>query len=397
MPSKKAETSEPEEYLVEKLVDMKMEGKKKLFLVKWKGFSAKHNTWEPVSNLKDFKDEMAELERSKKEEEEEEAEEEEEEVEEEEVKKEEKPAAKKRAKAEDEKNVAAPPERRAAKESRMAISEGSEARAMPKRGGPSAEEESPSKRAKAAASNEKKPRRPAMDVVALAQQLKAEIQKKRRPGKEPGEEKPPKEKKPRNKKASAEVVEVDKILAVKANVKGGLLYQIQWMDGTKTWEPEDNVMDDDLIDDFEAAEQAKAYSDHEIQVGSEVEVKNVTEGFENSWTAAKVTKKDKGGKWTVEFTGFVDEEGEAETESGVERERLRLVPDEVEKGWVPIVGEMIEVNEDDCWWEARVVEISGKKAKLQLRVSDEFKTSTIGAKKLRPCGWLHMAGKRAKS
>ena len=90
-------------------------------------------------------------------------------------------------------------------------------------------------------------------------------------------------------------------------------------------------------------------------------------------------------------------EGEAETESGVERERLRLVPDEVEKGWVPVVGEMIEVNEDDCWWEARVVEISGKKAKLQLRVSDEFKTSTVGAKKLRPCGWLHMAGKRAKS
>ena len=48
-------------YLVDKLLDMKMEGTQKLFLVKWKGFSAKYNTWEPVSNLIDFKDEMGEL------------------------------------------------------------------------------------------------------------------------------------------------------------------------------------------------------------------------------------------------------------------------------------------------------------------------------------------------
>ena len=63
---------------------------------------------------------------------------------------------------------------------------------------------------------------------------------------------------------------------------------------------------------------------------------------------------------------------------------------------VPIVGEIIEVNEDDCWWEARIIEITGKKAKLQLRVSDEYKTSMIGAKKLRPCSWLHMANKKNK-
>ncbi len=399
MPPKKATKSEPEEYIVDKLVDMKMEGKKKLFLVKWKGFAAKHNTWEPVSNLKEFKDEMDELERSLEEDEEEDDVEDEEEDEGEEEEEE----PKKHGKATKKKAVptaSAPPERRAAKESRMAMSEEKQARAAPKRASSSADEEAPAKRAKTASADEKKPpkpRRPAMDVVALASQLKAEIQKKRRPGKEP-QEKPPKEKPRRPKKASAEVVEVDKILAVKANVKGGLLYQIQWMDGTKTWEPEDNVMDDDLIDDFEAAEQAKAYSGDEIKVGSDVEVKNVMEGFENSWTAATVTKKEKGGKFTVEFTDFEDEEtGEAETESGVERERLRLVPDEAEKGWEPVVGEIIEVNEDGCWWEARVVEVTGKKAKLQLRVSDEYKTATIGAKKLRPCGWLHMAGKRARS
>jgi hypothetical protein len=79
----KADTSEPALYLVDKLLDMKMEGTQKLFLVKWDGFSAKYNTWEPVSNLMDFKDEMAELERSKKEQEEEKAEEAAEEEEEE--------------------------------------------------------------------------------------------------------------------------------------------------------------------------------------------------------------------------------------------------------------------------------------------------------------------------
>lgn len=152
----KADTSEPALYLVDKLLDMKMEGTQKLFLVKWDGFSAKYNTWEPVSNLMDFKDEMAELERSKKEQEEEKAEEaaeeEEEEAEQEAKEDEEEPAAKKRAKAV-EKNVA--PKRQAAKDSRMAVSEGVAARAMPKRGGPLdsplAEGESPSKRAKAAA------------------------------------------------------------------------------------------------------------------------------------------------------------------------------------------------------------------------------------------------------
>ena len=50
-------------------------------------------------------------------------------------------------------------------------------------------------------------------------------------------------------------------------------------------------------------------------------------------------------------------------------------------------GEIIEVNEDDCWWEARVLSISGKKAELKYRVSDEVKSVTLG-KKIRPCGWL---------
>jgi len=298
---------------------------------------------------------------------------------------------------------APPPERKAAKDSRAkstALSEEMPSRTMPKRSSP-VDSKPPAKKAKASPAPEEKKavkkEKAVIDVVALAAKVKAEVlgrAKKSRARKksEGGDE----AKEPKKRKKESEVVEVDKILKVKANVKGGLLYQIMWMDNTTTWEPEDNVMDDDLIDEFEAAEQAKAYADDDIKVGSEVEVKNIADGFENSWTAATVTKKDKKGQYTVEFTGFVDDDGEADSESGVSRERLRLVPEEAPKGWAPIVGEIIEVNEDDCWWEARVVEITGKKAKLQLRVSDEYKNSTIGAKKLRPCGWLNMANKRAK-
>ena len=76
----------------------------------------------------------------------------------------------------------------------------------------------------------------------------------------------------------------------------------------------------------------------------------------------------------------------------VERKRLRLVPEAPDKSWAPVAREIIEVNEDDCWWEARVLSISGKKAELKYRVSDEVKSLAMG-KKLRPCNWLKMAGK----
>ena len=95
----------------------------------------------------------------------------------------------------------------------------------------------------------------------------------------------------------------------------------------------------------------------------------------------------------MEFTGFVDDDGKAMLETGLERKRLRLSPGLPDKGWMPVVGEIIEVNEDDCWWEASVQEITGKKASLMFRVSDEVKSATLGTKKLRPCGWLNFAKK----
>ena len=59
--------------------------------------------------------------------------------------------------------------------------------------------------------------------------------------------------------------------------------------------------------------QIEVYGDATLQVGSEVEVKNIADGFENSWTAATITKKEKGSKFTVEFAGFVNEDGESES------------------------------------------------------------------------------------
>ena len=189
------------------------------------------------------------------------------------------------------------------------------------------------------------------------------------------------------------MVKVDKILGMKANAKGGLLYQILWVDGSKSWEPEDNVMDDDLVDDFEAAAQKEAYASDEIKAGSEVEVKNIVDGYENSWTAAKVTKAAKG-RFSVEFAGFVDDKGKPETEGNIARDRLRLAPPGAPKGWAPIVGEIVELFEDDCWWEARVLALDGKKAKIQLRVSDDVEEASLAPKKMRPCSWLKMANKK---
>ena len=54
-------------------------------------------------------------------------------------------------------------------------------------------------------------------------------------------------------------------------------------------------MDDDLVDEFEEEEQAKAYSSEKISVGDEVEVKNVDDGFENSWSEAVIKKKVRAG------------------------------------------------------------------------------------------------------
>ncbi|KOB71065.1 putative heterochromatin protein isoform 2 [Operophtera brumata] len=48
---KKRNSKEPEEYIIEKIVDFKYEDGDELFFVKWKGYSNSDNTWEPIENL----------------------------------------------------------------------------------------------------------------------------------------------------------------------------------------------------------------------------------------------------------------------------------------------------------------------------------------------------------
>jgi len=212
--------------------------------------------------------------------------------------------------------------------------------------------------------------------------------KEKAPEKAPAKEKGAKRKRGEGGDGSA-IVEVDSIIGMRAR-KAGIQYKIKWGDGTQTWEPYDNVMDDDLIDEFEEARQIEVYGDDTLSAGSEVEVKNMDDGFENSWSAAVVKKKEKANKFTVEYSSFVDEDGEPMEESGLERKRLRLAPDAADKGWTPVVGEIVEVSEDDCWWEAFVEELMAKnKVSLKFRASDEIKTATLG-KKVRPCSWLKM-------
>ena len=90
---------------------------------------------------------------------------------------------------------------------------------------------------------------------------------------------------------------------------------------------------------------------------------------------------DPQGGWTESSESYMEN-------NGIERKRLRLVPDAADKGWAPIVGEIVEVNEDDCWWEAFVESAPAKsKVSLKFRVSDEVKSVALG-KKVRPCSWL---------
>ncbi|EOD24537.1 hypothetical protein EMIHUDRAFT_450507 [Emiliania huxleyi CCMP1516] len=256
----------------------------------------------------------------------------------------------------------------------------------------------PAAKAKAAASAKSpKPSKPAKAAPKKAAPKKPKQAKAAPKGKGIKKAAPRRAAKPAAKaKAKDAVIAVDAIIGIKFNKAGkasgpAVLYQIKWEGGDVTWEPEANIMDDDLVDDFEAGLQAEVYSKQKISAGDSVEVKNEDEGFQNSWSGATVVKKAGKKDFEVEYTAFVDSKGKKLSEK-VDKARLRLSPDDCDKGWAPVPGEIVEISADDCWWEARVLELAGKGAKVMFRVSDETKSVPVN-KKMRPCNWLKVAAK----
>lgn len=99
------------------------------------------------------------------------------------------------------------------------------------------------------------------------------------------------------------------------------------------------------------------------RAGDEVEVAWKGKGFEGAWAEADVLSQDDARHVLVRFRQFVDENGSALVER-MHVARLRLRPAARVAGWIPAVGDKVEGEWNDCWWEGTVRELHALKGVL---------------------------------
>merc|ERR1712086_609575 len=218
--------------------------------------------------------------------------------------------------------------------------------------------------------------------------------KKKRTEKSPAKKAPPAKKQATEKKKTPakkkeDIFQVESLSEVRKSesADGSREYFVKWDKGPATWEPEANIADD-LIEEFEEEQMVQASAKAKFKNNMAVEVLNDTDGFEWSWTTAKIVSAGKkADSFNLEYALFEDGKGKPLKEKDVPKKRLRAVAKAAPKGWYPALGDKIEVAEDGCWWESQVTkeEKSKNKVKAMLRVSDEEKFFKI--KDARPCAW----------
>jgi len=178
-----------------------------------------------------------------------------------------------------------------------------------------------------------------------------------------------------------QTAEVEVLLDVRVTSTGESEFLIRWTgDEENTWEPEVQIQDDSLLDEFMKPKIARmAPSDGKYSVGAVVEV--LDKNFKYSWASAKVLSVGKDGTHTVKYKDFFNGESHL-VEKGIERGRLRpLQPTTAPSRWRPTLGELIEVFDDahKIWREGKMLGPAGpagpgsensKFILVQLRVND---------------------------
>jgi len=268
-----------------------------------------------------------------------------------------------------------------------------------KRAAESSPAPAPDKKAKAQKAPEPPAPRPAKAAPApqpAAKAAKAAPSKASpTPAKKPADDKPSVKRsagKKGKEAAGEEVRSVERITDVRVSKAGDAEFRIKWKglgDRESSWEPEDHILDDSLIDEYMKNRLVKmAPAGGVYAVGTAVDVLGEADGFEYSWAPAKVLKAGKSGKYDVEYLDFMDGKSKL-VEKGVELPRLRpMQPKMASSKWKPALGELIEAFDDDCWWEGKMLGFDKKKSDhvlVMLRLNDEKKA--YARKDVRPSCW----------